>query len=377
MNLPTPKLSDDKRNAILKAKSDNPRWSNRKVARAAGASVGAVFNVLHSPGPSADSNVLKAEIKKRLAKQPMSDMELADALDCQPSLIRAAIRELQHGGSNLRPVSGTRFMLNSVLEHGGRLSLKAKDRGDGWTVFGVLTDKHLGNKHERLDVHKAAYDAFEREGITEVLDAGNWIDGEARFNKNELKVFGMDAQVDYWVEQTPQRKGITTYFISGDDHEGWYSQRECINIGSYAQMKAEKAGREDLKYIGHVESDIALKCGKGESILRLMHPGGGSSYAMSYAPQKIVESFQGGEKPAVLIIGHYHKWDYCYPREVHVVSSGCGIDQTMFMRKKKIAAHVGFVIVKLKQDPADGHVTRFNVEWNPYYDRGFYERRFE
>lgn len=244
-------------------------------------------------------------------------------------------------------------------------------------MFGVLTDRHLCNKHQRLDVHKAAYDTFEREGITTVFDAGNWIDGEARFNKNELLVFGMDGQLDYWVDKTPARKGMTTYFISGDDHEGWYSQRECINIGAYAQMKAEKAGREDLKFIGHVEADVALKCGRGQTVMRVMHPGGGSSYALSYAPQKIVESFQGGEKPAVLVIGHYHKFDYCMPREVHVISAGCGIDQTMFMRKLKLAAHVGFVIVKIKQDKTDGHITRLNVEWNPYFSRGFYERRFE
>jgi hypothetical protein len=48
----------------------------------------------------------------------------------------------------------------------------------------------------------------------------------------------------------------------------------------------------------------------------------------------------------------------------------------MFMRKKKIAAHVGFVIVRMKQNPDDGHIEREQVEWNPFFDRGFYEHRF-
>jgi hypothetical protein len=317
---------------------------------------------------------ITAAIRKQLAKAPMSETELADALDCSPKRVRAAVLAMQSEGSNLTRVANNRLLLHNIVEQGGRFSLKAGK--DGWTSFGVTTDNHLCNRHARLDVLKAAYDTFEREGITDVLNAGNWIDGEARFNKSELLVFGMDAQLDYWAENMPERKGITTHFISGDDHEGWYSQRECINIGQYAQMRAEKAGRKDLHYLGNVEADIELKCGKGKAVARLMHPGGGSAYALSYAPQKIVESFQGGEKPQVLIIGHYHKFDYCVPREVHVISAGCTEDQSMFMRKKKIAAHVGFVIVRMKQNPDDGHIERVQVEWNPFFDRGFYEHRF-
>lgn len=318
---------------------------------------------------------LALEVRKRLAKAPMSEVELADALDVAPGKIRNVILGMEQRGLNVSRI-GNRLLLHNIVEHGGRLVIKPKDRGDGWTVFGILTDKHLCNRHSRLDVHAAAYEAFAREGITDVFDAGNWIDGECRFNKNELLVFGMDNQLDHWIENTPQRKGITTHYISGDDHEGWFAQRECINIGQYAEMRAQKAGRQDLHYLGHVEADVELKTKGGSAVMRVMHPGGGSAYALSYAPQKIVESFQGGEKPPVLIIGHYHKWDYCFPREVHVISAGCGEDQSMFMRKKKIAAHVGFVIVKLKQDPSDGHITRLAVEWNPFYDRGFYEKRY-
>ena len=323
------------------------------------------------------TRALADDIRKLLAKSPMNETELADACETSPKRVREALALLRTQGKNLSQVAHGRLLLHNVVEHGGRLTLKPKDRGDGWTVFGIVSDNHKGNRHHRQDVEQVAYDTFAREGVTEVLNPGNWIDGEARFNKNELRVFGMDNQIDEFASTTPQKDGITTYYISGDDHEGWYAQRECINIGNYAQMRAEKLGRKDLRYIGHVEADIELKCGKGSAVLRLMHPGGGSSYAYSYAPQKIVESFQGGEKPPVLIIGHYHKFDYCYPREVHVISAGCVEDQTMFMRKKKIGAHVGFCIVKLKQDPQDGHITRLQVEWNPFYDRGFYRRDFE
>lgn len=319
---------------------------------------------------------IQGEIRKLLAKAPMSEGELADALDCSPSRIRTALQELQTKGANLSKVAGGRFLLHNIVEHGGRLVLKPKDRGDGWTVFGVITDNHKGNRHHRQDVENEAYATFAREGITEVLNAGNWIDGECNFNRSELLVFGIDGQLDNWIDTTPVHEGIKTFFISGDDHEGWWNQRESMNIGQYAQLRAENAKRKDLQFIGHVEADIELKAKKGSAVMRVMHPGGGSAYAFSYDPQKIVEAFQGGEKPQVLILGHYHKWDYCFPREVHVISAGCAEDQTMFMRKKKLAAHVGFSIIKLKQAD-DGHITRLQVEWANFYDRGFYERRFD
>lgn len=110
--------------------------------------------------------------------------------------------------------------------------------------------------------------------------------------------------------------------------------------------------------------------------MRVVHPGGGSSYAISYTDQKRVESYQGGEKPSIELAGHYHKFNYGYPREVHAMQTGCTCDQTMFMRKKKLAAHVGFTVVKIAQDSKDGHVTRFSPEWNPFYDNGYYKKRF-
>ena len=316
-----------------------------------------------------------AKAKKLLADRPMNEQELAEAMKVNLTVARRIIREMKDTGANFIR-TGDRIFLHEIVEHGGRLVLKPKDRGDGWTVFGFITDKHFCNSHARLDVVNAAYDRFAAEGVTDVFDGGNWIDGEARFNKQELLHFGIDSQLDYAIEVSPQKKGLTTHFVSGDDHEGWYAQRERINIGKYFELKAKQAGREDLKFIGHVEADIELKAKGGSTVMRVMHPGGGSSYAFSYAPQKLVESFQGGEKPSILLIGHYHKFDHCYPREVHVISGGCAVDQTMFMRKNKIAAHVGYSLIKVKQDQSHGHVTAVSVEWCPFYDRGFYEQRF-
>lgn len=261
---------------------------------------------------------------------------------------------------------------------GGKAVIPAMDRGDGWHVFGVVADTHLGSKHYRADVLNDLYDRFAAEGVREVYHGGNWIEGEAKFNRYDINVFGLSRQIDFMIQEYPQRKGIRTLYVAGDDHEGWYQQRESINIGRHLESEAVAAGRTDLSYLGYVEADICLAHKSGaECVMKLMHGGGGSAYALSYRPQKIIESLQGGEKPGVLLLGHYHKQFYAQIRNVHVLLPGCTADQSVFLRKQSIEAHVGGAIVRLRQDERDGHITDFVPHFRSYFDRGYYERRYE
>jgi len=243
----------------------------------------------------------------------------------------------------------------------------------GTYKIGATGDNHLCSRYERMDVLNALYDVFEKEGITQVFNTGNWIDGEARFNKHDLLVHGMDNQIDYFVKNYPQREGITTSYITGDDHEGWYTQREGVDIGKYAEYKAIAAGRNDLKYLGHMEADVEIKAPNGKTTIRVLHPGGGSSYAISYTSQKIVESYTEAEVPDILFNGHYHKSSYNFIRGVHVVQTGCTEDQTPFMRKKRLAAHIGGWIIEFTVD-TNGKVIRFKQEWISFQDKGYYKK---
>jgi predicted phosphodiesterase len=238
--------------------------------------------------------------------------------------------------------------------------------------FGVIADTHLASKYCRLDALGAMYDIFAADGIDTVFLLGNIVDGEARFNTFDLLAHGIKEQTDYLIDNFPHREGVTTKFITGDDHEGWWIQREGINIGAHFESEARAQGRTDLHYVGHMEHNIELKRPQGSAFVRLLHAGGGSSYAYSYSSQKILEAMQGGEKPTILLIGHYHKFDYTYPRGTHALQAGCFEDQTPFMRKKKLEAMLGGCSIEVHQDER-GIVRSFGVRWYPFYDRSFYK----
>lgn len=255
----------------------------------------------------------------------------------------------------------------------GYLPLRIIDSGD-WIRIGLVADTHLACKESRLDALHAQYDLFEKEKITTVLHAGNIVDGYVpRINGDSALETSIDGQVQYVIDNYPNRNKMKTHFITGDDHEGWW-MKEGMNFGGYLAYSAKDQGRIDLNYIGHVEADVEVqtKGSKSSTIIKVQHPGGGSSYARSYTGQKTVESFQGGEKPHILIQGHYHVSNYMNDRNIHVIGLPGFQDQTIFARKKRLRMEIGGAILEFKVNPDNGAVTRLRVEYNMFFDRGYY-----
>lgn len=310
------------------------------------------------------------------AKVGLEVADLANQLDISPKRVEDAISRLQmqhylvemdHGAAKLGgPSAGGRSIRQSEYLDNSRI-----------IRFGIVSDSHLCSKYARLDLLETMFDIFEQRGIHRVFSCGNDIDGERRFNKNDIHIHGMGNQVRYWAENWPKRTGITTEFICGDDHEGWYVQDQGIDIGWVMEMTArEKYGRTDLRYLGYMEHDVIFESPEGgKTVVRLQHPGGGSAYALSYTPQKIVESLTGGDKPHVLFLGHYHKHGHFFIRNIHTILCGCFQDQSPFMRKKRLAAHLGGYIIELQQAP-DGSVLRIQVEFVPFFDNPTYDDKW-
>jgi len=363
-----------KRLSTLTGKSKNAvkmawkRWKDRMPQLSASGPV-------EVPPQEVPVSVQLVKILQRNKKEYLDVGQLADQLDTGPTKIKEALEELKDSGYNIQ-VKGSSYNLSQDIPAKPPTHISITGMSHESYRFGAVGDNHLGSKYERLDVLNALYDYFQEQGITKVFNTGNWIDGEARFNKHDLKVHGLDNQIDYFLDHYPKREGIQTLLITGDDHEGWYTQREGINVGEYLMHRAAMKGRTDLTFLGHMEHDVIFNAPQGQTVLRVLHPGGGSSYALSYSVQKIVESYQGGEKPQILLVGHYHKAEYSYVRGVHCVQTGCTQDQTPFMRKKKLAAHLGGWVCEFGQDE-DGAITRFAQEFIPFYDTKYYERKWK
>jgi hypothetical protein len=303
----------------------------------------------------------------------LSNAEVAAATGRSEAAVRGKRQRLPFESplETAAPVDPVKEAASKVALAFGRLPLGVFDAGN-WTRFGLVSDTHLCCREERLDALHAQYDLFVQEGITTVFHAGNIVDGYiARINGGSVFEITIDGQAQYVVDHYPYREGITTHFITGDDHESWFAPG--FNFGAYLEMVANNAGRSDLRYIGHVEADVELKSGKHSQIIKIQHPGGGSAYARSYKGQKMVESFQGGEKPAILVQGHYHVSGYSFDRNVHIVGMPGFQDQTIFGRKKHLRFEIGGAIIEFKMSPVTGAITRFRSEFNMFFDRGFYK----
>ncbi len=327
------------------------------------------------PAPVAPTD-LHGAVMGALKKGPATLEALAGVCASSQGQILDVLIALKDDGANLHQF-GERWSIEKVAAPTGR-TFEYIGRPDSTYVFGCASDQHLGSKYERLDVLNDLYDWFEAEGADRVFNSGNWIDGEDEKNRHDLAVHGLEPQLDYAVKTYPIRPGLKTYAVWGEDHEGWFARRESINIGRFFERKMLDAGRTDWVDLGFMEGNIDLvhpTTGARTSLL-VMHPGGGTSYALSYRAQKLVESLQGGEKPSVILIGHYHKLSVNLIRGVWAIQVGCSQDQTPFMRKIPTEPHVGGVLVKLTQDPETGAITGCRAEMRQYFNRAYYNDRW-
>lgn len=115
-------------------------------------------------------------------------------------------------------------------------------------------------------------------------------------------------------------------------HDASILKRAGHDIG---RSIAEK--RKDMVYLG---PDNALVMLTPNCSMLLTHPWAGSAYSISYRPQKMIEAMSGGEKPNILVIGHFHKAEYLFYRNVHTFQAGCFLGGTTILmsngEKKKI-----------------------------------------
>jgi biotin operon repressor len=317
------------------------------------------------------------KIRGILNRNARTAAQLMEETDASLGAVLDGIQALVDQGVNIHRRGEMFEVLKNVQPaFQARETLRYVSRPDNTFVCGASGDQHIGSKYFRADVLDDLYDRFAAAGVDRVFNTGNWIDGDARFNRFDVEAHGLEAQCRLLTEKFPQRDGIDTYAVWGDDHEGWYAQREGVDVGRYTESVMRQAGREDWHDIGFMEAHIELVNANtgATAIMAVVHPGGGSAYALSYSIQKIVESYEGGEKPHIGLYGHYHKLWSGLIRNVWVLQTGCTQDQTTFMRKKRLEAHVGGCVVRMEQDPASGAIIGFEPRMYRYFNREWYTK---
>lgn len=228
--------------------------------------------------------------------------------------------------------------------------------------IGIISDTHMCSKHQQLTHLKSIYRRFADEGIDTVLHAGDLLEGTRMYRGWELEVLfhGADDQVAYAVANYPKEKGITTYLISGN-HDLSFMTNSGVNV-----VKRVCDQRDDMVYLGEYGAFLDLPFGMRAY---LHHGAGGVPYARSYRGQKLIENFPPGEKPKLVVSGHYHVTailpDY---RNVFFMHPGCFQSQTEFLRRLGLAPDVGGFIVEYMVNPdADRFDLSFiRAEWIPF-----------
>jgi predicted phosphodiesterase len=226
--------------------------------------------------------------------------------------------------------------------------------------FGIFGDTHFGSLYEDLEALQAYARACREAEVHCMIHAGDVLEGYKLYRGQEFETHkhGWEAQSQWFKEVAPDF-GVPVYFITGN-HDVAFKRAAGITVG-----KGLEDLRPDWKFIGEDYGTVTLETAGREFKVGVLHPGGGSSYALSYRPQKIVEQMEGGTKPEILAIGNYHKSDWIPSyRNVSVLQVGCFQRQTPFMLTKGLAAMVGGWIMEFA--PGDG-CSRQKAEFFPFY----------
>jgi len=292
---------------------------------------------------------------KLVKKDLLDNIVNKDPLNKEEKKILEAIRHQNLSIEEMR-------VLAKGLKYPNKSQIKKfnHNKGNYNFKFGLLGDTHMGNKSTLKEELHNFYNTLYKKGVRDFYHAGDLVDGlhVHRGQEYELYALGMTQQAQDVINDYPHKKDVNTYWIQGN-HDLWYKSNAGGDISSLVD-----SNRPDIHCLGESEADIKLT--KSGTTLRLMHPGGGSSYALSYKPQKIIESISGGNKPNILGIGHYHKALQMIYRNVNTFLTGCFEAQTPFMRSKNLAAHVGGWLIEGKSGKQGG-IKEITATFVPYY----------
>ena len=229
------------------------------------------------------------------------------------------------------------------------------------TKYMMISDTHIGHKNFREDAWE---DVVKMSKYVEFITfSGDILEGMSGRDGHiyELDYIGATAQMDKAVELLDQISCPIYGITATDSHDGWFSTKG--NTGFEVGPELDRRVK-NFEFVGYDVADVTFANGMRH---RMVHPGGGTAYAISYKMQKYINSITGGDKPHVMQQGHYHKLEYLFYRNIHGFDSGCLQDQTIFMQKKGTPAMVGYIINDVVFNKQKNEVDRLRPEFRVFY----------
>ena len=188
----------------------------------------------------------------------------------------------------------------------------------------LISDTHLVNKADRLDILRYLYDKAEKLKIKHILHSGDILDGMYTNRPQqifELRKHGFDEHLEYCVDKYPRFDG-KTYFVGGNHLETY------IRNGGSDMGKAIAKERDDLIYLNPDTADLKI----GNLKVRMHHGGGGRAYSLSYKLQRYAETVNVNDRPHIITQGHFHNAFYMNYQDMHCFQVGALMDETQFSR---------------------------------------------
>jgi len=233
------------------------------------------------------------------------------------------------------------FITKDAQQKNYRFNLDIKPWKGRLYKIGVVSDTHLGSRYQQLTSLHKFYKICQEENIREIFHCGDILDGQHIYKGQEYELFmhGVDAQVNYAIENYPDHNDITTYFICGNHDESHY-KLSGVDVGQ--QIAKE---RKDMKYKGFHGAYFNIK---GVNIY-LHHGDGGVAYARSYKAQKLIEQMSPENKPHMMFLGHYHVGCHLpMYRNVYLWQMPCFQAQTPYLLAKGLEPELMGLIVSFR-----------------------------
>lgn len=227
-------------------------------------------------------------------------------------------------------------------------------KGDRWMV-GVISDLHVGSGVFRPDELKEFVKHGHDRGVKTWLIPGDIIDGTCVYPGQEYEqdIPGIDAQIKHFENVFPEiEKG---YFIIGN-HEYAAFKKVGKNVGQDMCRN-----RKELQYVGCMEGRVEIN----GVIFELFHPTGSGAYALSYKLQKRIESYVPGDKPRILLMGHYHQSLNLTVRNVTGFLCGSFQGPSTFSKALNLPNITGGWIIEIMSE--NGEVNSIKSEFVQFY----------